>query len=132
MLDPSIRRVVERSERFLNTGRAALESGDPESAASRAYYALYHMTVLLLRVVKDVERDRWDHEQLHHSFLNEFCKPHFRFSYGDGEDWRYVKDTRIRADYGREPLNTRRARRAIAKAERLIAKMRLEVGGNAK
>jgi hypothetical protein len=43
VLDPSTRRVTEKCERFLRTARTALDNGDPESAASRAYYALYHM-----------------------------------------------------------------------------------------
>jgi len=129
--DPSVNWVVERSRRFLATARIALESGDPESAASRAYYALYHMTVLLLRVVRDIERDRWDHDQLHKAFLDEFCKLGFRFSRVDGQDWRDVMYTRIDADYGRTPLNRRRAQRCLEKAGRLIAKMRLEVEADA-
>jgi uncharacterized protein (UPF0332 family) len=111
VLDPSTRRVTEKCERFLRTARTALDNGDPESAASRAYYALYHMTILLLRRVRGVERNRWDHEQLHKVFLEEFCRLHFRFSQADGDDWRYVKDSRIDADYGHEVFNERHAQR---------------------
>jgi uncharacterized protein (UPF0332 family) len=131
VLDPSIRLVVARSERFLNTASTALANGDPESAASRAYYALYHMTVLLLRVVRGIERDRWDHDQLQKAFLDEFCKLHFRFSRDDGREWGDVMDTRFTADYGRASLNRRHALRSLERAERLVAKMRREVGGDA-
>jgi uncharacterized protein (UPF0332 family) len=131
VLDPSIRLVVARSERYMNTARTALATGDPESAASRAYYALYHMTILLLRVVRGIERDRWDHDQLQKAFLDEFCKLHFRFSRDDGREWGDVMDTRFTADYGRVPLNHRRAQRSVERAERLIAKMRREVAGDA-
>lgn len=82
----------------MSTARSALENDDPESAASRAYYALYHVTVLLLRVVRGIERDRWDHDELQKAFLDEFCKLHFRFSRTDGRDWGDVMDTKV---YGR-------------------------------
>ena len=104
---------------------------DPESAASRAYYALYHMTVLLLRVVRGIERDRWDHDQLLNTFLHEFCRLHFKFSRSDGEDWAYVLRTRFMADYGRDPLTRRRAQRSVERAERLVNKMLLEIAGDA-
>ena len=129
--DPHIRQTIDRVETYLKTARLALENDDPESAASRAYYALYHMTILLLGVIRGIERARWDHDQLHKAFLDEFCKLHFRFSQDDGQEWRDVMYTRIDADYGREPLNSRRAFRSVERAERLIAKMRREVAGNA-
>ncbi len=127
VLDPSIMPVVERSGRYLNTAKTALANGDPESAASRAYYALYHMTILLLRVVRGIERDRWDHDQLHNAFLNGFCRLHFKFSQGDGTDWAYVLRTRFMADYDRDPLSRHRAQRAVDRAARLVSKMRLEI-----
>ena len=111
----------------MNTASTALANGDPESAASRAYYALYHMTILLLRVVRARERDRWDHDQLLNTFLHEFCRLHFKFSRSDGEDWAYVLRTRFMANYDRDPLDTRRAQRAVERAARLVSKMRLEI-----
>ena len=131
MLDPRTRQVVAKSERFLNTGRWALENGDPESAASRTYYALYHMTILLLRLVRGRFRVRWDHDQLNNAFLDEFCKPGFRFSRRDGDDWGYIKGARLQADYGRPPLAHRRAQRSLERAEQLIAKKGVEVERNA-
>jgi len=125
--DPHIRQTIDRVETYLKTARLVLENDDPESAASRAYYALYHMTILLLRVIRGIERDRWDHDQLHNAFLNEFCKLHFKFSQVDGTDWAYVLRTRFMADYDRDPLDTRRAHRAVERAAQLVSKMRLEI-----
>jgi uncharacterized protein (UPF0332 family) len=127
MLDSSERRVIEKCERFLRTARAALDNGDPESAASRAYYALHHMTVLLLYRVKSIERDSWSHRQLYQAFLDEFCKLHFRFSRSDGDDWGFVRDIRLLADYSSTPLSIRRARTSVEKSERLVDRMRQEV-----
>ncbi len=116
--------------RFLDTATAALESGDSESAASRAYYALYHITVLLLRAVKGIERERWDHEQLHRAFLDQFCMVGYLFRRQDGQDWEYVKISRIAADYGSNPLPAIRARRAIERARRLIDGMTQRIKDN--
>ena len=123
VLDPSIRRTVDRSRQYLNTARMALDNGDPESAASRAYYSLYHMTILLLRVVRGIERERWDHEQLHREFLDHFCRLGYLFGRQDGEDWDYVKNSRLEADYGESPLPPARARRAVERSRRLANDM---------
>ena len=88
MLDPSIGQVVTRAERYLATARLALDDGDPESVASRSYYALYHATILLLGVVRGITRERWDHDELHRMFLEEFCKRGFLFNADDAADRR--------------------------------------------
>ena len=131
MQDPSTGPVIDRVERYLNTARLAIENGDPESAASRAYYALYHMTILLLKILKGIERDRWDHDELLNTFLQEFCRLHFKFSRSDGEDWAYVLRTRFMADYDRDPLNRGRAQRAVERADRLVSKIQMEIAGHA-
>jgi uncharacterized protein (UPF0332 family) len=128
VLDPDISQVIDRVEQYLNTASLALENRDPDSASSRAYYALYHMTVLLLRVVWGVERDRWDHPQLHKAFLDHFCKSGFRFSQDDGREWGDVMQARINADYWLEHLRHRTALRSVDKARRLVNKMKIEVG----
>ena len=87
MLDPQIEQVIGKVGRFLDTAEAAFESGDFESSTSRAYYALYHITVSLLGVVSGIERERWDHEQLHRAFFDRFCRLGYLFSRQDGEDW---------------------------------------------
>jgi len=123
LLDPRTEQVISKVERFLDTGRSALDNEDPESGASRAYYGLYHATVLLLRVVRAIERDRWNHEQLHRAFLDQFCKLGYLFQRQDGEDWAYVLETRFEADYGRTPLAPMRARRTVDRARRLVDDM---------
>lgn len=131
MLDPSANQVVNRVQRFLASAKLCLDHGDAESAVSRGYYALYHMTILLLRVSRSVNRDRWDHDELHRVFLDQFCKLGFKFSITDGEDWARIKDARIDSDYSRGVVNLRRAQISIERAERLIIKMVHEVGANA-
>lgn len=39
---------LEKSDRFLRTGRQALTGGDYETAVSRAYYAVFHAVHALL------------------------------------------------------------------------------------
>ena len=131
VLDPSVQHAIGRAERFIATARLALEHGDPESAVSRVYYALYHMTILLLGVTRGITRGRWDHNELHRMFLDQFCKLSFKFNVDDGEDWGRVRDARIDGDYGRHVVTTRRAQRSIERAQRLISKIRSEVGADA-
>ena len=130
MLDPNAEQVIDKVSRFLDTAANALENGDSESAASRAYYALYHITVLLLRVVRGIERDRWDHDQLQRAFLDHFCKLGYMFSRQDGHDWTYVKDSRIVADYGRTPLPLIRGRRTLDRARKLADGMAERIKGH--
>ena len=130
LLDPRTEQTISKVVRFLDTATAALVSGDAESAASRAYYALYHITVLLLRTVKGIERERWDHEQLHRAFLDQFCKVGYLFSRQDGRDWEYVKNSRIAADYHPNPLPPIRGQRAIARARQLIEAMTQRIKDN--
>ena len=87
------------------------------------------MTILLLKILKGIERDRWDHPQLHKEFLDQFCKLGFRFNQDDGDDWGVVMQARLKADYWREQLRPRSALEAVAKAQRLVAKMGDEVRG---
>jgi len=114
----------------LDTATAALERGDSESAASRAYYALYHITVLLLRAIKGIERERWDHDQLHRAFLDQFCEVGYLFSRRDGRDWEYVKNSRIAADYDANPFPAMRGQRAIERARQLIGAMTQRIRDN--
>ena len=130
LLDPRTEQTINKAVRFLNTATAALESGDSESAVSRAYYALYHITILLLRAVKGIERERWDHEQLHRAFLDQFCEVGYRFSRRDGRDWEYVKNSRIAADYHANPLSSIRGQRAIERARQLIEAMMQRIKDN--
>ena len=131
VLDPSVQHAIGRAERFIATARLALENGDPDSTVSRVYYALYHMTILLLGVTRGISRGRWDHNELHGMFLDQFCKLSFKFNVDDGKDWGRVKDARIDGDYGRHAVSSRRAQGSVEQAQRLINKMRSEVAADA-
>ena len=131
MLDPSVRRTIERAEQYLQTARRALSEEDSDSSLSRAYYALYHMTVTLVDKRANQRRERWDHIELHKAFLDYFCKRGCLFNQQDGRDWDQAKETRMVADYGPGRISRRRAARLLEKIGQLVQKMQRMVEENA-
>ena len=105
----------------------AQELGDPESAVSRAYYALYHTTIVLLEVVRNRTRERWAHDQLERAFLEEFCNPGFIFNARDGDTWKQARAVRIDADYRLDRLSQRTAQRILDRVEDLVTRMKYEI-----
>ncbi|MCD5413073.1 MAG: HEPN domain-containing protein [Dehalococcoidia bacterium] len=65
---------IEKANAFLNTAQLAMRNGDYESCVSRSYYAAYHMVVILLASKANIRRKRWDHNELHRAFGEQFCK----------------------------------------------------------
>lgn len=127
MLNPELNSALVKGDRFLQTARLAFADGDPESAVSRAYYGLFHVTVALLAVVANRTRERWEHTQLEKAFLDEFARRGFRFSARDGNTWKEARLSRITADYQVGELTTRAAERLLARVEDLAARMKDEI-----
>lgn len=127
MLNPELNSALVKGDRFLQTARLAFADGDPESAVSRAYYGLFHVTVALLAVVANRTRERWEHIQLEKAFLDEFARRGFRFSARDGNTWNEARLSRITADYRVAELTTRAAERLLSRVEDLAARMKDEI-----
>jgi uncharacterized protein (UPF0332 family) len=62
---------LEKSRRFLRSGYALLELGDPDSAAGRAYYAMFHAAEALL-LSKGLEYTK--HRAVLSAYGREFAK----------------------------------------------------------
>ena len=62
---------LEKSRRFLRSGNALLELGDPDSAVGRAYYAMFHAAEALL-LSKGLEYST--HRALQSAYGREFAK----------------------------------------------------------
>ena len=62
---------LEKSRRFLRSGDALLELGDPDSAAGRAYYAMFHAAEALL-LSKGLEYSA--HRAVQSAYGREFAK----------------------------------------------------------
>ena len=127
MLKPELNSVLGKADRFMQTARLAFADGDPESAVSRAYYGLFHVTAVLLAVVANRTRERWEHTQLEKAFLDEFASRGFRFSVRDGNTWKEAHLSRVTADYRVNELRARAAQRLLSRIEDLVARMKDEI-----
>ncbi len=52
---------LAKAERFLAAAQHALDVGDWETAASRAYYAAYHAMIAVLETKEGIVRATWSH-----------------------------------------------------------------------
>lgn len=127
MLKPELNSALVKADRFMQTARLAFADGDPESAVSRAYYGLFHVTAVLLEVVANRTRERWEHTQLEKAFLDEFASRGFRFSARDGNTWKEAHLSRVNADYRVDELRARAAQRLLSRIEDLVARMKDEI-----
>lgn len=62
---------LEKSRRFLSSGQALLELGDPDSAVGRAYYSMFHVAEALL-LSKGLEYS--SHRAVQSAYGREFAK----------------------------------------------------------
>ena len=127
VLKPELNSALVKADRFMQTARLAFADGDPESAVSRAYYGLFHVTAVLLEVLANRTRERWEHTQLEKAFLDEFASRGFRFSARDGNTWKEAHLSRVTADYRVDELRARAAQRLLSRIEDLVARMKDEI-----
>lgn len=115
-------RRLLKAERFLRTAHLALRDGDYDSAASRAYYAVYHAFVCLLDLGADIRQERWDHIDLLARFSQEFCKRRGLFSTNDYRDVTRLQEMRLFGDYQYGFVGQKQAEWAVSRATSLIEK----------
>ena len=114
---------IEKANAFLNTAQLAMRNGDYESCVSRSYYAAYHMVVVLLASKANIRRKRWDHNELHRAFGEQFCKKGWLFTREDGDLFRTLQLERFSADYEVGRFSKKKAERLVMRAGALISKI---------
>jgi uncharacterized protein (UPF0332 family) len=108
---------LEKSRRFLRSGYALLELGDPDSAVGRAYYAMFHAAEALL-LSKGLEYSK--HRALQSAYGREFAKTgllpeRFHRSLLD------AFESRLSADFESGPgIDSETARKHLADAEEFV------------
>jgi hypothetical protein len=111
---------MERAKGALASAKLVVRV-DPNSAASRAYYAMFHALVSLLALRGQQFRKHRDvraalHRELVHTG---------EIAVERGQDYNEVMDLRELGDYGGvSGVSTDDAARAVAKAERFVEAMR--------
>lgn len=114
---------VEKADRFLQAAHLAYEHGHYETSVSRAYYAVFHLVAWVLLERRGVDRNRWDHVQLHKEFLDNFCKRGFLFSAADGDVVAKLLEARRHADYDDVRFERQEVERLVTRATSLCAKI---------
>ena len=114
----------------MNTAQLALDEGDADSCASRAYYAVFHALVLLFEARGNTIRESWSHIEVQKTFSLEFCnRGYLGFSKRDASTLKRLYRARLDADYGLNVINLVRAERLLGQAASLFIKVQ-EVVGN--
>lgn len=101
------------ARRFVQTAGVDLSAGDPDSAASRAYYAAYHAVAALFALDAIVFRK---HEAIEAAVHRDLVKSG-RLPVSVGKDYTDLRQLRLRGDYGAGlPVDETSAHDAIARA----------------
>lgn len=114
---------VNKAEALIKAARFLFENGYYNDCVSRAYYVIYHSTIALLAIKKNMVRDRWDHTELHKALLDSFCKKGFLLNARDGETFSELKSFRNDSDYEMKSLNKRVTEKLLNKAMDLVEKI---------
>jgi len=107
---------LEKSRRFLRSGNALLELGDPDSAVGRAYYAMFHAAEALL-LSKGLEYAA--HRAVQSAYGREFAKTGLlpsRFHRALLDAY----ESRVSADYESAAVDSETARKHLAGAEEFV------------
>lgn len=121
----SIDALIAKADRALTASRDALARGDTETAADRAYYAVYYAAWSLL------EQAGMERPKTHNGLISAFS--HLYVKSGKlppelGSTLARLQHLRLVADYTLTPVGASDAGRALAEAERFIARARGFVG----
>ncbi len=112
----------ELARRFLRTARVDLDSGDPDSAASRSYYAAYHGVASFFAMEGIVFKK---HEAIESAVHRDLVKSG-RLPHSFGRDYTDLRQLRLRGDYGAGlPVDPTSAMDAIDRATRIIEALRV-------
>ena len=109
------------ADRFLASASALVEIGDPDSAASRAYYAAFHAVSALFAHEGQMFRKHEAVESAVHRDLVRAGRVPITF----GEDYADLRQLRMRGDYAAGlPVDEAAARAGIERARRIVDSVR--------
>jgi uncharacterized protein (UPF0332 family) len=109
-----------RAQESLEAAQLCLQAGLVNSAASRAYYALFQAAQVAMAIA-GFPRDEWSHAGLQAAFVRELIHHRkiypavFRDYLSSGLRMRHV------ADYGREGVSRKTAQRLVHRAASFVA-----------
>lgn len=113
--------LLEKAERTLLAAQRALDQGDSETSADRAYYSVFYAAWGLL------EAEGVPRPKTHNGLIAELSRVYVKSGRMDatmGAVLSRLQNLRLVADYTLEPIPLENARRAVAEAEQFVAAAR--------
>ena len=110
---------IGKAEESLAAAELCYAQGLYNSAANRAYYAMFQAAQVALETAEFL-RPEWSHAGLHASFADELTRRRKHFAPGLARDLTIVQELRHTADYRNHHLSVRQATRALSKARAFV------------
>ena len=118
--------ALDRAQEALEAAQVCLERRLYQSAASRAYYALFWAAQAALATV-GVKRLEWSHAALQASFVNELIRRRKSFPAIFGQHFNRALQLRLDADYRLKGVSQRQATQSVFWAREIISAIIKEV-----
>jgi uncharacterized protein (UPF0332 family) len=110
---------IGKAEESLTAAELCYAQGLYNSAANRAYYAMFQAAQVALETAGFL-RPEWSHAGLHATFANELTRRRKHFAPGLARDLPIVQELRHTADYRNHHVSARQATRALSKARAFV------------
>ena len=110
---------IAKAEESLKAAELCYAQGLYNSAANRAYYAMFQAAQVALETSGFVQPE-WSHAGLHATFANELTRRRKQFTPELARDLTVVQELRHTADYRNQHLSARQATRALSKAREFV------------
>lgn len=110
---------IKKAQKFLNSAKTLLKNGDYDSCISRCYYALFHVSIVLLETL-GVRQTKWEHRFVLSAFNKECVHRRKIFPHHFGQILEDIFYERMDADYRIEEKSFKTAKRLLDKAEKIF------------
>jgi len=117
---------LERSQSSLKAARICLEQRLYDSAASRAYFAMFQLAVCALEA-RGIKRSEWTHKGVHGDFVQHFVRGRKVVPANFAGALPALMEIRHLADYRQPAPSQRQVERAVNLAEEFSARVLREV-----
>jgi len=112
--------LLDRAQESLRAAELCLEAELVNSAASRAYYAMFQAAQVALEAA-GAARDQWSHAALQAAFTTELIRRRKAYPASLRDHLSVGLRARLAADYGREGVSRTVAHRVVRRAATFIS-----------
>ena len=113
---------IPKARIFLQDARLCGDHGRYDSAASRAYYAMFRAAMALMEHYGYL-RPSWNHSRLQRMLGQRMVDERALLTYSDVEAMNTAYTLRVVADYGNRQVSSQEVQDILATAHRFVAKI---------